>query len=112
MTSDDLSSYWQQAGRLLGFVVEAPYVVMLADGLSLKFSARLPDFGAPSGMLLSDAYGHFAPHANELARAGYGYSVLDASANEAFIRGDVIELLQDWGWSSSSTCAPVWFNAT
>ena len=112
MTSDDLSSYWQQAGWLLGFAVESPYVVMLADGLSLKFAARLPDFGAPGGMLLSDSYGHFAPHATELARAGYGYSVLDASANEAVLRENVIELLQDWGWSSTSTCAPVWLNAT
>jgi hypothetical protein len=112
MASDDLSSYWQQAGRLLGFAVETPYIVLLTDGLSLKFSARLPDFGAPGGMLLSDSYSHFASHATELARAGYGYSVLDASANEPIIREDVIELLQDWGWSSSSTCAPVWLNAT
>jgi hypothetical protein len=97
---------------LLGFAVETPYVVMLSDGLSFKFSVRLPDFGGAGGMLLSDSYGHFASHANELAAAGYGFSVLDASTNEAIIREDVIELLQDWGWSSSSTCAPVWLNAT
>jgi hypothetical protein len=112
MAPDDLASYWQQAGRLLGFAVETPYVVMLSDGLSLNFSARLPDFGAAGGMLISDSYGHFASHISELAAAGYGYSVLDAQPNESIIRKDVIELLQDWGWSSSSTCAPVWLNAT
>ena len=112
MTPDKLALYWQQAGRLLGFVVDAPYIVTFPAGDSLNFSARLPDFGAVNGMLLSQSYDQFASHANELVAAGYGFSVLAASANEAVAREQVIELLQDWGWSNSSTCAPAWLNAT
>ena len=111
MASDDLASYWQQAGDLLGFVVESPYIVSLPSGSSLSFSVRLPNFGAAQGMLLSSRYKHFSAHAGALTTAGYGYAVLDASTNGVVVQ-EVIELLRDWGWSGASSCAPTWLSAT
>ena len=101
MASEILASYWQQAGQLLGFTVEAPYVVVLPGGQSLTFSARLPDFGAERGMLLSTNYEDFASHVNALVAAGYGYSVLSESLNDAPDPEEIIDVLQDWGWSAS-----------
>ena len=106
MASEALTAYWQQAGQLLGFAVEAPSLVVLPGGQSLKFSARLPDFGAERGMLLSDRYEDFAAHVNALVLAGYGYSVL-SEPDAVPVQAEIIDLLQDWGWSGSSRC-PEW----
>ena len=108
MTSKRLAAYWQQAGQLLGFTVEAPCLVVLHDGQPVEFSARLPDFGAERGMLLSDRYEDFAAHADALVLAGYGYSVLSDPGPEP-VRAEIIDLLQDWGWSASSRC-PEWLS--
>ena len=111
MAADDLASYWQRAGKLLGFVVESPYLVSLSSGSPFIVPAHLPNFGAVRGMLLSSEYDHFAAHASALAAAGYGFSVLEASAN-GVVAQDVIELLKDWGWSGSCSCAPTWLSET
>ena len=106
MTSARLGNYLKQAGQLIGFAVEAPYLVVLPDGQTLEFSAHLPDFGADRGMLLSSRYEDFAAQAGSLVAAGYGYSVLSkptsAPAPEA-----ITDVLKDWGWSSSRAC-PEW----
>ena len=108
MTPDRLSSYWRHAGQLLGFAVEAPCHVVLPGGKTLTFAACLPDFGAERGMLLSDDYECFSAHAVALAAAGYGYSVLSAPTH-APVLADVVDLLQDWGWSASGP-RPEWLN--
>ena len=107
MTLVSLATYWKQAGQLLGFTVEVAYVAVLPDGQSITFSARLPDFGAERGMLLSDNYEDFACHANALVTAGYGYSVLSTPLNNAPDPLEIIDVLQDWGWSASSA-RPEW----
>ena len=106
MESARLSEYWLDAGKLLGFVVEAPYQVKLSDGRSFVFSARLPQFGAARGMLLAERYESFASATEALVEAGYGYSVL-AAPNQPPSREDVLDVLQDWGWSASSP-PPTW----
>ena len=83
-------------------------MVVLPDGQSLEFSARLPDFGAERGMLLSDRYEDFAAHADALVSAGYGYSVL-SDPGQAPVRAEIIDLLQDWGWSAPSH-RPEWLS--
>ena len=106
MASAQLSEYWLDASKLLGFAVEAPYHASLSDGRSFVFSARLPQFGAVRGMLLADCYESFASAAEALVEAGYGYSVLDAPTHPPS-REDILDVLQDWGWSASST-PPAW----
>jgi hypothetical protein len=66
MESTQLSDYWLEAGKLIGFAVEAPYEAKLRDGRSFVFSARLPQFGAAQGMLLTDDYESFASAAEAL----------------------------------------------
>jgi hypothetical protein len=108
MTPGSLATYWKQAAQLLGFTVEAPYVVALPDGRRITFPVRLPDFGAEHGMLLSDNYEDFASHAKAIVEFGYGYSVMTTpSLSDAPEAEDIIEVLQDWGWSASST-PPEW----
>jgi hypothetical protein len=106
MESARLSEYWLDAGKLLGFAVEAPYQLKLSDGRSFVFSARLPQFGAARGMLLAEHYESFTSAVEALVQAGYGYSVLDAP-NHPPSREDVLDVLQDWGWSASSP-PPAW----
>ena len=106
MTSELLGRYWKQAGQLLGFTVEAPYVAVLTDGQALEFSAHLPDFGAKRGMLLSDNYESFSAYKNALIGCGYGYSVLSASSASPDPE-TIIQVLQDWGWSASNS-PPEW----
>ena len=107
MTSASLASYWKHAGDLLGFTVEAPYVVVLPEGESITCSARLPDFGAKRGMLLSDNYEDFASYASALVAAGYGYTVLSTPRSNSADPEDIVDVLQDWGWSASSQ-RPAW----
>jgi len=106
MATDFLSTYWLRAGRLLGFTVEAPFHVDLPTGEILIFSARLPDFGATSGMLLTDHGEIVSSHQAGLVAAGYGYSVLSPDSGEPDLPG-VVEVLQDWGWAAS-TPMPKW----
>ena len=106
MGSARLSEYWSEAGKLLGFAVEAPYQATLPDGRSFSFSARLPQFGAAKGMLLSDRYEPFASAVEALIEAGFGYSVLGAPDYPPAAE-DILDVLQDWGWSSSSP-PPSW----
>jgi hypothetical protein len=106
MGSTRLSEYWLEAGEVLGFVVEAPYQATLPDGRSFSFSALLPQFGAAKGMLLTDRYDSFASAAEALVAAGFGYSVLSTPVG-APVPDDVLYVLQDWGWSSSSP-PPAW----
>ena len=108
MTVDRLSTYWQHVGQLLGFTVEAPCQIVLPGGRALTFSARLPDFGAERGILLSDDYESFSAHTVALAAAGYGYSVLSAPTYAPVI-ADVIDLLKDWGWSAAAP-QPKWLD--
>jgi hypothetical protein len=57
-------------------------------------------------MLLADSYESFGSAAETLVEAGYGYSVLGAPS-DAPNAADVIDVLQDWGWSAPSPL-PAW----
>ncbi len=106
MASGDLSRYWARAGQLMGFAVDAPYQVTFSDGFSIRFAARIPNFGAVQGMLLAERFDSFRTHADALVAMGYGYSVLSASAPEPEVE-NILPVLQDWGWSGSGA-PPKW----
>jgi hypothetical protein len=107
MSAEKLSSHWVEAGRLIGFRVDAPYLLRLTDGSTIRFAARLPDFGNEMGMLLAYNFDEIKRDAAEIVACGYGYSVLGPYVDDVVDRDGVIEVLQDWGWTAS-TRAPKW----
>ena len=107
MAGTSLSDYWQAAGNRYGFRVLAPYTLLLGE-TSVSVAALLPDFGAPRGMLLTSDYASLQPYLSAIRLAGYGFSVLDPNSFEPN-RGDIIDLLIDWGWSGAGT-EPSWLS--
>jgi hypothetical protein len=107
MSAEKLTAHWLAAGELMGFKVEAPYDLPLADGTAIRIAALLPEFGAACGMLLVYSFDEIGNHLDEIRAAGYGFSVLGPYADPEVNREAIIELLKDWGWSSRNPC-PAW----
>ena len=108
MTRSQLADYWRLAGETLGFAVESPFEIVLPSGHRVSAQLRLPEFGAQCGMLLSDTYDDFSMHSDELVAAGFGYSVLSAPEGPPD-QDEIVDVLQDWGWSASSA-QPAWLD--
>jgi hypothetical protein len=103
MESD--ANYWRELGRRLGVTVVAPVEIELF-GSKATFTALLPDFGAPCGMVVDADWGMIEPHESALLAAGYGFSCVSAG-NVAYFDDpeaieSVCEMLADWSWSSAS----------
>jgi hypothetical protein len=96
---EKLSSYWLAAGRLIGFRVEAPYSLTLANGHTIRVAACLPDMGGRRGMLVVYSFDEIEHHMDELLQAGYGFSVLGQHIDNAIERESVVQLIKDWGWT-------------
>jgi len=99
-----LGKVWHQAGADLGLRVTAPFVLSTPNGEFL-FDVLVHDFGSEQGMLLMESWSDEKAQAARLL--GYGFSCLGAGAYD---RSGFINVLQDWGWSGSST-APAWLEA-
>jgi hypothetical protein len=97
-----LGQTWIEAGVDLGFKVTAPFTLRTSAGQSFVYDAFVHEFGSNQGMLLMEQW------STEKGKAagdhGYGYSCMDAGPYE---RESTIEVLRDWGWSSSGK-APAW----
>jgi hypothetical protein len=110
MTDADL---WLELGRRLGIEVIAPVEIEFA-GIKAHFTALLPQFGAPSGMIVDADWKAIEPHKSALLAAGYGYSCVgagDAADVDDFdAMASAREMLADWGWSSNSP-KPHWLEA-
>ena len=102
------AEHWLELGRRLGIEVIAPVEIELAGGKA-RFTALLPQFGAPSGMIVDADWSAIEPHTVALAEAGFGYSCVGAGNDldnpEAVAASR--EMLADWGWSGASP-APDW----
>lgn len=97
-----LGQMWLEAGADLGFRVTAPFTLMTRAGRSFIFDAVVHDFGSSRGMLLMEQWN--AEKGKAAADHGYGYSCMNAGSYD---RESTIEVLRDWGWSSSGK-APSW----
>jgi len=94
---------WRRVATELGIEFEAPYVLEHADA-RFTFLGHLPQFGSERGMLLMLQYNHEAAEA--AFKDGFGFSCLELG--EEVDGEDVVELLQDWTWTSR-TPAPRWY---
>ena len=79
----------------LGIDIIAPFNVELS-GAKMQFTALLPQFGAPAGMVVDADWNTIQPHQSSLLAAGYGFSCVEPPEADA----NIDEMLSDWGWSS------------
>jgi len=107
------ADYWMEFGRRLGVTVIAPVEIELA-GVKAHFTALLPQFGAPAGMIVDADWEIIEPHASALNAAGFGFSCVGAGDPSDLDDPDLMasgrEMLADWGWSSASP-KPDWLAA-
>jgi len=86
---------WMALAHRLGIDIISPFDVELA-GIQRQFTALLPQFGAPAGMVVDAGWDAIEPHQSDLLAAGYGFSCVEAPESDE----NVDEMLSDWGWSS------------
>lgn len=97
-----LANWITQACDALGLRADIGFSIVLSDGYELHTIARIRDVEAENGMLVVCNYDEVQPYEDELAQAGYGYSVLDEPlANEIFDPETYKDMFIDWGWSPS-----------
>jgi hypothetical protein len=105
--------YWREFGRSLGVEVLAPVEIELA-GARARFTALLPQFGAPNGMLVDADWDAISPHKSALLKAGYGFSCVGAGDSSRFDDPEGIEsarkMLGDWGWTNTAS-EPDWLRS-
>lgn len=97
-----LGQSWLEASADLGVRVTAPFELRTEAGESYAYEAIVHDFGSVRGMLLMEKWDETKVRVAE--EHGYGYSCMDAGPYD---RDSTIEVLRDWGWSSSGV-APSW----
>lgn len=104
---------WKEFGRRLGIEVQAPVEIQLGSAKA-HFTAFLPQFGAPSGMIVDADWEAIEPHKSALLAAGYGFSCVSAGdpshLDDPERMASAREMLADWGWSSASP-KPDWLQA-
>ena len=98
------TDYWQQLGKDLGIEVVSPFVFESGQG-SVEFTALLPQFGAPRGMVVDGDWKVLGPHADALREAGYGFSCFEGRDYDD--TDPPLDMLRDWEWSST-TRKPDW----
>jgi hypothetical protein len=107
------AQHWLELGWRLGIEVIAPVELDLA-GVKADFTALLPQFGAPAGMIVDADWAKIEPHTSALLAAGYAYSCVDGREAADFDDPEVLactgEMLADWGWSSDSA-KPEWLRS-
>lgn len=96
MTSE--AACWLDLGKRLGIEIVAPFELSLT-GVRVRFTALLPQFGAPRGMVVDSDSDTIGQHGKELIAAGYGFSCVGCNGSQDDLepaRG----MLADWGWTS------------
>ena len=110
MTPDEQRTIetWREAAADLRFRFVAPHTLQDA-GESLTYLGWLPQFGSDCGMLIiSDESAQSQRRLMDAAVArGFGYSCM-TPCDEPYDREVTIEVLNDWGWTSSEP-APSWY---
>ena len=86
---DEQAVWWRAAGNRHGIEVVSPCSLTLSNGVTIKIAA-LVKVGPPMGMAVDPVWSTLAPHADQLAKDGYGYSVVEIDND------DISEMLRDW----------------
>ena len=96
---------WLEFGRRLGIEVQAPVEIQLGSTRA-RFTALLPQFGAPAGMIVDAKWETIEPHQSALRAAGYGFSCVSAGdpsrLDDPERLASAREMLADWTWTSAS----------
>jgi hypothetical protein len=99
---NNLKDWLTRACSELGLAIESDFVWIAHDGRIFRPVVRIPDLGAPKGMLIFQDYDDMRPYADAIVQAGYGYSVLDQPRrDEKFDLATFREMFTDWGLNSS-----------
>lgn len=102
-----LESWISKACKAFGLQADFDFAVDTGDGHKVWAVARIRNLGAKNGMLVVRNYDDVRVCAESLARAGYGYSVLDEPRDdEDFDLGSFKEMFLDWGWCGSNVDRP------
>jgi len=98
---------WKRLASSLNIAVVAPFAFE-SEGRRVEFTALLPQFGAPNGMVVDADWSLIEPRVNALLAAGYGFSCvsLGNEAHDDDLEASV-EMLRDWGWNSHDA-KPAW----
>lgn len=95
----------------LGLRVELDFVLHMPTGVTLTAAARLPELGAPNGMIVVPRFEDIGNAAESLVASGYGYSVLsEPYPGEPFDLESYIEMFSDWGWARGTDEKPGWMS--
>lgn len=104
-----LIEWLRQGSTTFALRLEENHCVKLMNGDSLKAVALLSDFGGKNGMLVFGDYGSMRDCFSELRDRGHGFTVMEAHREcYDFDPEEFIDILRDWGWSSSERPQPVW----
>src|SRR5665213_1136200 len=106
---DNLARRLEKACAALGLRVELGFTLSLGDGLKIPTVARIPELGAPNGMLIVTSVETFRGRSKQLADAGYGASVIgEPSGKHEFDLDGWREVFIDWGWGGDPARKPKW----
>jgi hypothetical protein len=105
----NLRSQLEKAAHELGVQIDFDYSVEIDPGKTLTCVGRLRNFGAAKGMLIVSSFQDVRDRQSELARRGYGYSVLSDKMSE-YDRESTVEMLADWGWTGPIGEQPLWLD--
>jgi len=104
-----LLSFWEKAASDLNLRITVPFNLHLTNESHLEAPMLVHHFGANKGMLVFTNYDDVSPCVNELAKSGYGFSVLSEPGEyEHYEVEEYMELLAEWGWTGSDELRPDW----
>lgn len=107
--SSNLLLYWAQAASDLNLRITVPFSLRLTNENKLEAPMLVHFFGANKGMLVFTNYDDVSPYVDELAKYGYGFSVLsEPGEHENYEMEEYMELLAEWGWTGSDELKPDW----
>lgn len=97
-----LENWLVQACQASNLQVDLGFLAAVGDKKNIQSVARIRGLGAVNGMLILRHYDEVRTCLDEVARAGYGFSVLDEPRDdEAFDLQSFQETFRDWGWPGS-----------
>jgi hypothetical protein len=110
--TNPMAQAWLDAAGDLGIRVQHPFSFSTASGVTATTQGVfLPDFGGPSGTLVTCRFD--ADGVEALAdQTPYYRSTLNPGSYEPYSRELYIDTLNDWGWFGAASRQPNWFTAS
>lgn len=98
-------TFWSQASADLGIAVAHDIFLPGLEYIG-PMETLIYCFGGVNGIIVVENYEKIFSFRRNLLVANYGYSVLSYDGD--YSRGDLIEILKDWGWTCDQT-PPSWY---